>query len=327
MIEQMVTVFGASGFLGRHTVRALAKGGSGYRIRACSRSPHSANYLQPMGHVGQIQLLRANVLREDDVSRAVAGASAVVNLVGTMSARGSQGYDALHVSAADTIAKCARAAGVSSLVHVSAIGGDPDSESAYARSKAEGELRVRAAFPDAAILRPSLLFGPEDEFFNRFANLARILPALPLIGGGHTRFQPVFVGDVAGAVVTCIENPATRGQTYELGGPAVYSFREILQLILRITNRRRLLLPLPFPLAMLNASVLQFLPGQLLTREQVHLLKRDNVVAEGALTLRDLGIQPESLEAILPTYLWRFRKKGQFENSAAERTSGSPAVR
>ncbi|HSC19217.1 MAG TPA: complex I NDUFA9 subunit family protein [Rhizomicrobium sp.] len=327
MIEQVVTVFGASGFLGRHAVRALAKGGFGYRIRACSRYPHGSNYLQPMGHVGQIQLVRANVLREDDVARAVAGATAVVNLVGTMSARSADGFRAVHADAPELIAKCARAAGVESLVHVSAIGADADSESAYARTKAEGEQRVRDAFPEATVLRPSLLFGPEDEFFNRFANLARFLPALPLIGGGHTRFQPVFVGDVANAIVKAIENPATRGQTYQLGGPAIYSFRELMQLVLQVTNRRRLLLPLPFPLAMAQASVLQFLPGRLLTREQVHLLKRDNVVAEGALSLGDLGIVPDSLDAVLPTYLWRFRKKGQFENSAYERTIGTPAVR
>ena len=327
MIDQRVTVFGASGFLGRHTVRALAKGGLGYRVRAAARSPHTASYLQPMGHVGQIQVLRANVRNADDVAHAVADSEAVVNLVGIMYPSGAQKFGALHAAAAETIAKAAKAAGVNSLVHISAIGGDPESESAYARTKAEGEARVRAAFPGATILRPSIVFGPEDIFFNRFANLARFLPALPLIGGGHTRFQPVFVGDVADAIVTCIENPATHGQTYELGGPSVYTFRELMKLVLWATNRRRLLLPLPFPLAMMQAAMLQWLPSPLLTMDQVRLLEHDNVVAPDALTLADLGIEAESVEAVLPSYLWRFRKKGQFENSATERAIGTPATR
>jgi NADH dehydrogenase len=327
MIDQRVTVFGATGFLGRHTVRALSKGGFGYRIRAAARSRHTGAYLQPMGHVGQIQLLRANVLRPEDVTRAVADSEAVVNLVGIMYPSGSQKFGALHAGAAEIIAKAARAAGVNRLIHISAIGGDKESESAYARTKAEGERRVREAFPDATIVRPSIMFGPEDIFFNRFANLARFLPALPLIGGGHTRFQPVFVGNVADAIVKCIENPAARGQTYELGGPSVYTFRELMQLVLWATNRKRLLLPLPFPLAMMQAAVLQWLPSPLLTMDQVRLLQHDNVVTAGALTLADLGIEAESVESILPSYLWRFRKKGQFENSAYERAIGTPATR
>ena len=328
MIEQRVTVFGASGFIGRHAVKALAKGGFGYRVRAVSRNPNTAAYLQPMGHVGQIQGLRANVLDRDAVARAVEYSDAVVNLVGILNpAGGGQSYHAIHVEAARTIARAAREAGVQSLVHISTPGISPQSESVYARSKAEGEIALRQEFPDATILRPSLVFGPEDDFFNKFANLARFLPALPLIGGGHTRFQPVSVADVASAIVKCVDNPATRGRTYELGGPQVYSFKEMLQVILHVTARRRLLLPIPFSLANLQAFVLQFLPGKLLTPDQVTFLKTDNVVAPDALTLRDLGIEPDSMEAVLPTYLWRFRKKGQFENSAAERVSGMPAVR
>jgi uncharacterized protein YbjT (DUF2867 family) len=327
MIDQRITVFGASGFLGRHTVRALAKGGLGYRVRAASRSPHGATYLQPMGHVGQIHVLRANVRNPDDVARAVADSEAVVNLVGIMYPSGAQKFGALNAGAAETIAKAAKAAGVNSLVHISAIGGDPESDSAYARTKAEGEARVCAAFPEATIMRPSIVFGPEDIFFNRFANLARFLPALPLVGGGHTRFQPVFVGDVADAIVKCIENPATRGQTYELGGPSVYTFRELMKLVLWATNRRRLLVPLPYSLAMMQAAVLQWLPSPLLTMDQVRLLEHNNVVAPDALNLADLGIEAESVEAVLPSYLWRFRKKGQFENSAYERAIGTPATR
>jgi uncharacterized protein YbjT (DUF2867 family) len=328
MIDQVVTVFGASGFLGRHTVRALAKGGFGYRVRAVSRNPNAAPYLIPMGHVGQIQLLRANVRNPDEVARAVENSVAVVNLVGILNpAGGGQSFHAIHRDAAETIAKAAREAGVSTLLHISTPGISVESESAYSRSKAEGEIALRREFTDATILRPSLVFGPEDDFFKKFANLARFLPALPLIGGGHTKFQPVFVGDVADAIVKCIEDPSTRGKTYELGGPTVYSFREMLQVILHTTARRRLLLPIPFALANLQAAFLQFLPGKLLTPDQVTFLKTDNVVAPDALTLRDLGIEPDSMEAVLPSYLWRFRKKGQFENSAAERVSGRPAVR
>lgn len=328
MIDRRVTVFGASGFIGRHAVKALANGGFGYRIRAVARNPNTAAYLQPMGHVGQIQLLRANVLNADDVARAVEYSDAVVNLVGILNpGGGGQSFHAVHVEAARTIGRAARESGVQSVVHISTLGIGPHSESVYARSKAEGEIALRREFQAATILRPSLVFGPEDDFFNKFANLARFLPALPLIGGGQTRFQPVSVADVASAIVKCVENPATQGQTYELGGPKVYSFKEMLQVILQVTARRRLLLPMPFALANLQAFFLQFLPGKLLTPDQVTFLKNDNVVAPDALTLRDLGIEPDSMEAVLPTYLWRFRKRGQFENSAYERVGGRPAVR
>ncbi|MFL6688639.1 MAG: complex I NDUFA9 subunit family protein [Alphaproteobacteria bacterium] len=327
MIDKVVTVFGASGFLGRHTVRALAKGGFGWRVRACARNPNAANYLLPMGHVGQIQLMRANVRNREDVTRAIANSDAVVNLVGILNQSGGQKFGALQRDAAGTIAKCARAAGVQSLVQISAIGADAESDSAYARTKAEGERRVRDAFPAASILRPSIIFGPEDEFFNRFAGLARFLPGLPLIGGGHTKFQPVYVGDVAAAIAKCVEDPATHGHTYELGGPTVYSFRELMQLMLQVINRRRLLIPIPFGIARMQAAVLQWLPNPLLTLEQVRLLKRDNVVSPGAQTLATLGIKPDSLEAILPTYLWRFRRRGQYEEEVYERVTGKPATR
>lgn len=327
MIDQVVTVFGASGFLGRHAVRVLAKGGFGYRIRATTRNPNAAPYLIPMGHVGQIQLLRTNVLNADDIARAVQGSEAVVNLVGILNPGGGQSYHGVHVKAPELIGKAAREAGVQTLVHISATGLSLDSESAYARTKAEGELALRQEFPQATILRPSIVFGPEDDFFNRFANLARFVPALPLIGGGHTKFQPVFVGDVAEAIAKCVDDPATRGKTYELGGPAVYSFREILEIVLREAGRRRLLLPIPFGLAKFQAFFLQYLPGKLLTPDQVTFLKRDCIVTEGALTFGDLTIAPSSLEAVLPSYIWCFRRKGQFENSAHERISGSPAVR
>jgi uncharacterized protein YbjT (DUF2867 family) len=314
----IVTVFGGSGFIGRHAVRALAQ--AGYRVRVAVRSPSLANYLVPAGHVGQIQLVKCNVRNPEQVAAALRGADAAVNLVGVLNSRGEQSFKALHAEAAGTIAKAAKDAGVETLVHISTPGISVESESVYSRTKAEGEIALRAAFPGATILRPSLVFGPEDNFFNKCANLARYLPALPLIGGGHTKFQPVFVGDVAAAIVKCIADPATRGKTYELGGPAVYSFKEMLQLILRVAGRKRLLIAIPFWLATIKAFFLQFLPEPLLTPDQVTFLKTDNVVTPGALTLKDLGLVPDSMEAVLPAYLWRFRSRGQYEDYTREKT-------
>ena len=318
MSNTLVTVFGGTGFLGRHTVRALAK--AGHRIRVAVRYPNQGFFLPPMGVVGQIALVKCNASEPEQVEAAVRGADAVINLTGILYQRGEQTFDAVHVEAAETIAKAAKAAGARTLVHVSAIGADKHADSSYAASKGEGELRVREAFPSAAILRPSLVFGPEDDFFNRFAALARILPALPLIGGGHTKFQPVFVGDVADAIVRCAGEPELGGKTYELGGPTVYTFKELMEIILRETGRKRLLVPLPFALATLKALFLQFMPKPLLTPDQVTLLKSDNVVT-GADTLATLGIVPTSVEAEVPAYLWRFRAKGQYEELVRERVS------
>ncbi len=306
-----VTVFGGSGFLGRHTVRALAR--AGYRIRVAVRHPNSAMFLLPAGNVGQIEIRKTNVRDPADVAAAMRGADAVVNLVGVLYERGHQSFEELHVTAAETIAKTAAKEGVGRLVHLSAIGADDESQSAYAASKGRGEQAVRAAFAHATILRPSIVFGPEDDFFNRFAWLARLSPVLPLIGGGETKFQPVYVGDVARAVLTCLSDSATRGRTYELGGPDVYSFKQLLELILKVTRRRRILVPVPFALAAVKAFFLQFLPKPLLTPDQVRLLKTDNVVAPDAATLADLGIEADSVEAIVPSYLWRFRRHGQYE--------------
>ena len=324
-MASVVTVFGGSGFLGRHTVQALAR--AGYRIRVAVRHPNLAQYLPPMGTVGQIQVLKCNVLDEAAVARAVQGSDAVVNLVGILYPAGGQTYEDVHVTAPTIIGKAAKAAGVKSLVHITTVGISTESESSYARTKAKGEVALRHEFPAATILKPSLVFGPEDNFYNKFANLARFVPVLPLIGGGHTKFQPACVTDVANAIVKCVQDDATRGKTYELGGPTVYSFKQMLELVLHVTNRRRALIPVRFFLASIKAMFLQFLPGKLLTPDQVTFLKTDNVVAPGALTFADLGIIPDSLEAILPSYLWRFRSKGQFENSAAERAIGSPAIR
>jgi len=321
-MTSLVTVFGGSGFIGRNVVRALAK--AGYRIRVAVRYPNLAHYLPPMGTVGQIQLMKCNVNDAAQVARAMQGADAVINLVGVLYSRGAQSFDALQAEAPGTIAMAAKAAGAARFVQMSSIGADAESESGYARSKAEGERVVREEFPAATILRPSIVFGPEDGFFNKFAGMARMLPFLPLIGGGHTKFQPVFVGDVADAIVTCLSDPATQGKTYELGGPAVYSFKELMQFILRETHRSRPLLPVPFFLASLKAMFLQFMPTPLLTPDQVTLLKSDNVVSPGTLTLKDLGIVPDSIEAVVPAYLYRFRPKGEYEEIVRERVTGSP---
>ena len=324
-MASVVTVFGGSGFLGRHTVQALAR--AGYRLRVAVRHPNLAGYLPPMGTVGQIQLLKCNVLNKEAVARAVQGSEAVVNLVGILYPAGGQTYEGIHVTAPTIIGKAAKAAGVKSVVHVTTTGISTESESRYSRSKAEGEEALRHEFPDATILKPSIVFGPEDNFFNKFANLARFVPALPLIGGGHTKFQPVCVTDVADAVAYCVREGATHGKTYELGGPNVYSFKQMLEVVLRVTGRRRALIPVPFFLASIKAMFLQFLPGKLLTPDQVTFLKTDNVVAPGALTFADLGIIPDSLEAVLPSYLWRFRARGQYENAVMEKVIGSPAIR
>jgi NADH dehydrogenase len=320
MNTSLITVFGGTGFLGRHAVRALAK--AGHRLRVAVRYPNEGYFLPPMGHVGQIALVRCNVREPADVAGATAGAEAVVNLTGILHQSGAQSFEAIHCEAAEAIASAAKAAGARTLVHVSAIGADKDSASRYAATKAEGEARVRAVFPEAAIVRPSLVFGPEDDFFNRFAALARILPALPLIGGGHTRFQPVFVGDVAAAIARLAEEPALGGAVYELGGPNVYSFKELMQIVLRETGRKRMLVPVPFALATLKAMFLQFLPKPLLTPDQVTLLKSDNVVT-GPDGLAALGIVPTSVEAEVPAYLWRFRPKGQYDE--LPRLSEAPA--
>ncbi|MEE9480808.1 MAG: complex I NDUFA9 subunit family protein, partial [Kiloniellales bacterium] len=247
----------------------------------------------------------------DTVAAAIAGADAVINLVGLLYERGRQTFGAVHVDGAKAIAEAAAAAGIKTLVHVSAIGASTDAEADYARSKGYGERSVRAAVPDAVICRPSLVIGPEDDFFNRFALYARLFRWLPLIGGGHTRFQPVYVGDVAEAIVRALGDPAARGQTYELGGPTIYSFRELMELLLAETGRRGLLVPVPYWLAEILATFLEVLPVPPLTRDQVRLLLRDNVVSEGAQTLEDLGVTATAIEVVLPTYLERHRPGGR----------------
>ena len=306
----IVTVFGGSGFIGRYVVQRLAH--DGWTIRVAVRHPGRAKFLKPLGEIGQITPLCVPLQDAAAVAAALSGADAAVNLVGVLFESGRQRFQAVQAQGAGTVASAAAEAGVESLVQISAIGASPDSASAYARSKGEGEAAVRAAFPEAVILRPSVVFGPEDGLFNRFAEMTRFSPALPLIGGGRTRFQPVYVGDVARAVVKALTDPACRGKVYELGGPKVYSLKELMELLLSAIGRKRLLVDLPFGLARLQAALLELLPQPPLTRDQVTLLREDNVVSPGALTLQDLGIEPTAPEAVIPTYLDRYRAGGRF---------------
>ena len=317
----VVTLFGGSGFIGSQAVRALAR--RGWRIRVAVRNPVLAIEIQPLGDPGQIQFMRCDITNPADVALAVRGADAVVNLVGVLhDAGGKRGFDAVHTEAAKTIAEAAKAAGVERLVQISAIGADAASPSAYGRTKAQAEAAVRAVYPDAVILRPSLVFGAGDGFLNRFAAMATMAPALPLIGGGETRFQPVYVGDVAEAIARGVTRVDAAGRTYELGGPSLYTFREVLELVRRETGRDRMLVSVPFIVAKPLGSLLQLsrfvglTPP--LTRDQVLMLEKDNVVAADAFGLSDLGIDhPAGMAAIAPSYLWRYRVGGQFAEAPA----------
>jgi uncharacterized protein YbjT (DUF2867 family) len=318
-LDTLVTVFGGSGFVGRSVVRALCK--RDYRIRVAVRRPELAGHLQPLGKVGQIHAVQANLRYPASVEAAMRDSHVAVNLVGILAESGAQKFEAVQGMGAGSVARAAGAVGAR-MVHVSAIGADENSPSRYARSKAAGEKAVLAAVPSATIMRPSVVFGPEDQFTNRFASLARISPVLPLIGGGLTKLQPVYVGDVASAVADAVDDKTKAGAAYELGGPEVLTMREILEIILATIERRRMLVSLPFGLAKLQAQLLQFAPGPLkLTPDQVALLRSDNVVSGPAkaagLTLEGLGIAADSLEAIAPQYLWRFRKSGQFAHKGA----------
>ena len=301
MRSKVVTVFGGSGFIGRYVVQRLAEQGA--IIRVPTRRPERALFLKPLGGVGQINPEPWNPSAEGEVERLLVGTDAAISLIGILFEGRGGDFDRLQGRLPGEIGAAAARQGVERVVHVSAIGADPASPAAYGRSKAAGEAALRASFPQATILRPSIVFGPEDGFFNRFARMSQLSPVLPLIGGGGTRFQPVYVGDVADAVVAALLQPATAGQTYELGGPTTYSFKELLTYLLKVTGRRRLLVNLPFSLATLQAKLLQFLPEPPLTPDQVELLKRDNVVAKDTAGLAQLGIAPTPLEVIVPQYL------------------------
>ncbi len=318
-MQGLVTVFGGSGFVGSQVVRQLAK--AGHRVRVAVRQPNLAYRMRMLGDVGQIQVVQANVRNAASVTRALEGAEACVNLVGLLWESGRQKFQAVHVMGAKTVAERAKAAGVKRFVQMSAIGADATSESKYARTKAEGEAAVRAAFPGAVIIRPSVVFGQDDAFFNRFGQMAASFPALPLVGG-ETRLQPVFVGDVAAVIAKAIDNPAAEGLTYELGGPGVFTMREILELILTETGRDRALLPLPWFAASLIGKLGDIQAGLLpiappITSDQVELLKADNVADAGLPGLAEAGVVATSIEAIVPSYLYRYRKGGQYAPTPA----------
>lgn len=312
--KKLVTIFGGSGFVGRYVVKALAA--RGYRIRVACRRPDLAGHLRPIGTVGQIQPVQANLRYAGSVERALDGSDAVINLVGILYASGKQNFDAVQARGARVVAEAAKQAGISNFVHMSAIGADPASDIDYQRTKAEGEVAALENNPLSVIVRPSIVFGPEDDFFNRFANMAKMSPALPLIGGGGTKFQPVYVGDVAEVIARAVDGDLTEGATYELGGPRVASFKECLQLMLRVIQRKKLLISVPFGVAKFQGSILEFLPKPPLTVDQVRMLEDDNVVSPEAIkegrTLQGIGINPQSMEAVLPSYLERYRAYGQF---------------
>ncbi|RUV30461.1 MULTISPECIES: complex I NDUFA9 subunit family protein [unclassified Mesorhizobium] len=315
---KLVVVFGGSGFVGRHVVRALAR--RGYRIRVACRRPDLAGHLQPLGNVGQIQPVQANVRVRWSVDRAVQDADHVVNLVAILHESGRQKFTSVHEFGARAVAEAARAVGAG-LTHISALGADLNAQSDYARTKALGEKAVLETISDAVILRPSINFGPEDSFFNRFANMARYSPVLPLIGGGQTKFQPVYVGDVAEAVARSVDGKVQGGRIYELGGPQVLTFKQCMQEMLAMIDRKRLLVSVPWWVANMQASILGLLPNPLLTKDQVLQLREHNVVSEAATrenrTLAGLDIQPQSIGSILPSYLWRYRAAGQFQRKTA----------
>lgn len=312
--EKLVTVFGGSGFVGTQIVRELAN--KGYRVRVAVRRPDLAGHLQPLGNVGQIHAVQANLRYSESVQRAAEGSWGVINCVGVLCEKGKQRFDAVHAEGAGAIASAAAQAGTARLVHLSAIGADNESKSAYGRSKAAGEQAVQSAFPEGIILRPSVIFGPGDDFMNRFANMARFMPVLPIVGA-DTKFQPVFVGDVADATVNALESG--RG-LYELGGPDISTMTELMDLMLQVIERPRLLVPVPYPVARFLAALTQIMPKPLLTVDQLLMLGYDNVVSDIAnetnQTLQGLGITPTAIEVVLPTYLERYRRTGQFHTAA-----------
>ncbi len=316
---KLVTIFGGSGFVGRYVVRALVN--RGYRVRVAVRRPDLAGFLQPIGNVGQIQLVQANLRYRKSVDAAVRGSDVVINLVGLLAESGRQKFDAVHVFGARAVAEAARAE-KAKLIYMSAIGADTESTSAYGETKGEGEAAVQKILKDAIIMRPSIVFGQEDDFFNRFGAMARFAPGLPLIGGGTTKFQPVYVGDVAEAFALAVDGKFDAGKTYELGGPQTPSFLECLELLLKEVGRKKMLVSIPWVVAGMMGKALGWLPGAPITSDQVEMLKTDNVVSDEATkqnrTLQGMGLNPTPMAAILPTYLVQYRPHGQFTKIADE---------
>ncbi len=307
MEQRVITIIGGTGFVGRYVVKLLAA--SGYTLRIISRNPNGALHLKTAGSVGQIVLMGGNLAEPATLMGKIENSYAVVNLAGILFEGGKQSFANVHAHGAEKLAQMAKAAGVSRFVQMSALGVDKAKTSDYARTKLLGEKAVLTAFPEATILRPSVIFGPEDNFYNQFATMGALSPALPLIGGGVTRFQPVYVGDVAAAIKAALVRPDALGQVFELGGPNVYSFKDILRYIMQVTGNKRMLLPIPLGVASFMGMCGEVLPKPPLTRDQVRLLKSDNVVSAGAKTLGSLGLSPTAVEMVVPDYLGRFNKK------------------
>ncbi len=311
MSLKLVTVFGGSGFVGRHVVQRLAA--QGIRVRVAVRDPERALFCRTMGDVGQVTPIQANIRNEASIKAAIKGADAVINLVGILTEGGRQKFDTVQTWGAGAVARAAAAEGVKKLVHMSALGADAHSKAPYAKSKANGEAAVLAAFPSASIIRPSVIFGPQDDFFNKFGKMTDTMPFLPLIGGGVTKFQPVYVGDVADAIVTCLQgDSAQEGKVFELAGPNIYSFREVMEMVLDQCDVHRGLIPVPYAVIWPIAWILEKLPMPLITTNQLQLMKVDNVASGTKPGLKDLGITPTAAELILPSYMVTHRQGGQY---------------
>ena len=313
---KLVTIIGGSGFVGRYVVRLLAK--KGWRVKIVCRHPEQAGFLQPLGNVGQVQAVRANICDARALRAQIKGSDAIVNLAGILAQSGKQSFDEVHCEGARRVAEAAKTFEIDNLVHVSALGADLRSNAQYARSKAVAEIKVLEACPTAVILRPSVIFGEEDEFFNRFAAMARLSPFLPAIGFGRTEFAPVYVADVARAIVAALEGNAIAGTVYELGGPAIYSLKELLHMTQRYSGRKPRTLPIPFAIAKLQGFFLQYLPGKILTVDQVRMLQANSIVSieakEEQRTFEGLGISPTPIDAVVPVYLEKYKPKGMFES-------------
>ncbi len=317
-MSKMVTIYGGSGFVGRYIARRMAN--EGWRVRVAVRRPNEAMFVKPYGVVGQVEPILCNIRDDASVAAAMHGADAVVNCVGVLNELGKNEFDAVQAEGAERIARLAAEQGIARMVHISAIGADANSDSVYSQTKAQGEAGVLAHMPGAVILQPSVIFGTEDQFFNRFAGMTRMGPFLPLVGA-ETRFQPVYVDDVAKAAVQGVLGQADAG-IYELGGPEVKTFRALMEQMLEVIHRRRVIIGVPFFAARIMAGVLdiakfvsfQLFPNHILTRDQLKNLRRDNVVSEGAKGFADLGIEPAALESVLPDYLWKFRPAGQYDD-------------
>jgi len=308
--NQQIAIFGAGGFLGRHLMRKLTE--LDYRIKVATRSPYLKGYLKSQGNAGQIELFKTNIFNEDEVKNILNNCDIAINLVGILYETKKQKFSQIHEKFPYLLSRLCNECEVKNLIHVSALGVEEKYESKYKQSKLNGEKNIKDNFKKSIILRPSVIFGPEDKFFNTFASLAQISPILPLIGGGKTKFSPIYVGDVAEAIVQALSINNTESKIYELGGPENYSFKELMEILLATIKKKRLLISIPFGLAKFQSYFLQMMPNPLLTPDQVELLKNNNIVSGDYLTLKDLGIIGTPIQNILPKYIYRFRTGGQF---------------